>query len=331
MLDEREARLFAECNPAGFILFARNCAMPGQVLELVRSLKAAVGRESVPILIDQEGGRVQRLQPPAWRAAPPAATFAGLADRDSGDAIEAAWLNARLIAEDLADLGITVNCAPVVDVPGPGADPIIGDRACGRTAEEAAMLGQAWCSGLLAGGVLPVIKHIPGHGRATVDSHMALPIVDADLDALDRTDFAPFAALAAMPWAMTAHVVYRAIDPERPATLSSQVIGEVIRGRLGFEGVLISDDIGMEALSGSPVDRARGALAAGCDLVLHCSGAFAEMTAIAAASPLVSEATLARLERGEASRRHGRESALGSFDRVRTEAHLTALLERSLA
>jgi len=249
-LTVEERRFFAETLPLGFILFERNCKDPRQVIRLVAELKEITGRAATPILIDQEGGRVQRLKPPHWRNAPPASVFGALAARDMALAREAARLNARLIAAELSDLGITVDCAPVLDVPGPKAHPIIGDRAYGGDPDTVTALGLATAEGLLSGGVLPVVKHIPGHGRATADSHQELPVVDADAADLEAVDFKPFRALSHMPWAMTAHVVYRALDAENPATTSPGVISQTIRGAIGFEGVLITDDIGMKALEG---------------------------------------------------------------------------------
>ncbi len=322
-----ERALFAATPPLGFILFTRNCRSPQQVRRLCETLRALVGRNDAPVLIDQEGGRVQRLPPPQWRAAPPMARFADLADRDEGAAIEAAWLNGRLLAAELAAIGITVNCAPVLDVPEPTADPIIGDRACGRTAEQAALVGAALAAGLLAGSVVPVIKHIPGHGRAAVDSHHALPVVDATLADLERVDFAPFAALAGMPVAMTAHVVYTAIDAGAPATASPVVIAEVVRGAIGFQGLLLSDDIGMRALTGGFRERAQGALAAGCDVVLHCSGDAAEMAEVAAACPPMSAAALARWDAALAAVAAGP----GDFDVAAATARLRALLADVMA
>ncbi len=304
-LSGRERDLFRAADPLGFILFQRNCIKPDQVRDLICDLKDCVGRDDTPILIDQEGGRVQRLKPPQWRAAPAGARFAALADHHEDDAVEAAWLNARMLAEELAALGITVNCAPVLDIPSPGAHAIIGDRAHGATPERVALLGRAISAGLLAGGVLPVIKHIPGHGRAGVDSHAALPVVDADRATLERTDFAPFCALSAMPWAMTAHVVYTALDPDRPATTSARVIGEVVRDWIGFEGLLVSDDLCMNALSGSMAERAEATLSAGVDVVLHCNGNHAEMEAVAAVSPPLGPQTRDRLRRGEEMRTAG--------------------------
>ncbi|NJO67612.1 MAG: beta-N-acetylhexosaminidase, partial [Rhodospirillales bacterium] len=287
-LTREETELFTATNPLGFILFARNCETRDQIRLLVDSLKRITGRADTPILIDQEGGKVQRLLPPNWRAAPPSRAFGELARKNESAAVTAAWLNARLIAADLAELGINYNCAPVLDVPTEDADPIIGDRAFASEAECVALLGQAACSGFLAGGITPIIKHIPGHGRATADSHVALPVVSADRASLIASDIAPFAALNRMPWAMTAHVVYTAFDRDRPATTSPTVIDEVIRQLIGFEGVLISDDVCMSALSGPPRERADAALAAGCDLVLHCNGDIAEMgDVVKACGPLL--------------------------------------------
>jgi beta-N-acetylhexosaminidase len=321
-LTSSERSLFAAVDPLGFILFARNCVEPAQVRALIADLQETVGRDDVPVLIDQEGGRVARLRPPHWREAPAAARFAALARTDEARAKEAAWLNARILATELAELGITVDCAPVLDVPQPGAHEVIGDRAVGDTAERSALLGRAWCEGLLAGGVLPVIKHIPGHGRALVDSHLSLPVVSALRVELEQIDFAPFHALRAMPWAMTAHVVYAALDPTLPATTSPTVIGSVIRGTIGFQGVLVSDDICMAALGGPVAGRASAALRAGCDIVLHCNGKLAEMKAVAAACPPLSSRLQDRLLRAVTMRRQP-----GPFDRPAATARLTALLD----
>ncbi len=299
-LGSEERRFFAAANPLGFILFARNLEEPRQARALVAALREAVGRPDAPVLIDQEGGRVARLKPPHWRAAPAAERFGRLAARNRSTAVEAARLNARLIAAELTDLGITVDCAPVLDLRYPGAHEAIGDRAFANDPELVAVLGRAVAEGLMEGGVIPVIKHIPGHGRATVDSHRELPRVTAPLAQLERTDFAPFRALNDMPWAMTAHIVYRSVDAERPATTSARVIGDVIRGRIGFSGLLLSDDIAMDALSGGPAERARAALAAGCDVVLHCNGKLEEMAAVAAAASPLSTAAMARVEAGAA-------------------------------
>jgi beta-N-acetylhexosaminidase len=316
-LTEAERVFFRDADPVGFILFQRNCDTPDQVRGLVADLRQSVGRADAPVLIDQEGGRVARLKPPHWPDYPAPAKIAALGGLR---AREAAWLGARLIADDLAMLGISVDCAPVVDLPVPGADEIIGDRAWGATPATVAELGGAVCDGLMAGGVLPVIKHIPGHGRGNVDSHKGLPVVTTARASLDSSDFAPFRALAAMPWAMTAHILYTAIDPEQPATLSPPVI-EMIRTSIGFDGVLVSDDLSMQALGGSLPERARGALAAGCDLVLHCNGDMVEMSGIAAAVGVLTTAAKRRLDGAEA-RRH----APGAFDRFAAERHFAALL-----
>lgn len=320
-----ERRFFADANPFGFILFARNCVEPDQVRALVQALRSSVRRPDAPVLIDQEGGRVARLRPPHWRAAPPARRFAELARVDAAAGMEAAWLNARLLADDLAALGISVDCAPVLDVPQPGAHAVIGDRAAGDTPERAALLGGAWCEGLLAGGVLPVIKHIPGHGRATVDSHAGLPVVAASRDALERVDWVPFRALAAMPWAMTAHVVYAALDPSAPATTSGSVIDGVIRRAIGFDGILISDDVCMGALGGPMAERVGAALAAGCDLVLHCDGVLAEMEAAATGCLPLTRRSQQRLDRAAAVPGSQQQSQR-PFDRDTALARLDALL-----
>jgi beta-N-acetylhexosaminidase len=268
-----------EADPFGFILFQRNCVDPDQVRALVADLRTCVDRADAPVLIDQEGGRVARLRPPHWRKYPSAARISAL----GVEAAAATTVVARLIADDLGALGITVDCLPVLDLSVPGADAVIGDRSYGADPQRIAELGRAAAEGLLAGGALPVVKHIPGHGRATVDSHFACPVVALPRPQLEASDFAPFHALRDMPWAMTAHVIYSAIDGDHPATLSPRVITDVIRGTIGFDGVLVSDDLSMQALGGSLGARAAGALAAGCDVALHCNGKFAEMQEIAAA------------------------------------------------
>jgi beta-N-acetylhexosaminidase len=294
VLSADEAAFFRRAEPWGFILFGRNVVAPDQVRTLVRELRSSVGRADAPVLIDQEGGRVARLGRPHWRRWPPARAYAELAARDPALGCEMAWLGARLIAHDLRELGISVDCAPVLDVPARGAHDVIGDRAYGDTAAMVALLGRAAAEGLLAGAVIPVIKHIPGHGRAMADSHEALPVVRASRGELEAVDFAPFAELADMPVAMTAHVVFAAIDGERPATLSARVIGEAVRGAIGFAGLLISDDLSMRALSGAMGERAAGALDAGCDVVLHCNGDPGEMSEVAAATGPLAGAAAAR-------------------------------------
>jgi len=313
-----ERTFFRDVKPVGFILFKRNCESPDQVRALVRELRATIGLAEAPVLIDQEGGRVARLQPPHWRSYPAPAELGALGGERAREAVR---LVARLIADDLVALGITVNCLPVLDVPQRGADPVIGDRAYAQNPDDVARLGRAACEGLLEGGVLPVIKHIPGHGRAQIDSHNALPRVTATRTELDATDFAPFRALADMPWAITAHVVFAAIDGDAAATLSPRVIHNVIRGSMGFDGVLVSDDLSMKALGGPIGARAASALAAGCDLALHCNGNPAEMAEVAAAvRPLTHEARR-RLDRAQA-RRH----LPAALNRRAAEARLEALL-----
>jgi beta-N-acetylhexosaminidase len=293
-----EAAFFRDVRPWGFILFRRNVETPEQVRALTEALGAAVDDADTPVLVDQEGGRVQRLGPPPWRRYPPAGAYRRLLPAQQQGMVR---LGARLIAHDLALVGINVDCAPVLDVPALGAHDVIGDRAYGEAWMDVAALGRAAAEGLIAGGVLPVLKHIPGHGRALADSHESLPLVDAPLAVLER-DFEPFRVCSDMPMAMTSHIVYAAIDPDNPATLSSTVIHGVIRGSIGFDGVLMTDDLSMKALSGSFETRARRARAAGCDLVLHCNGEMAEMKGVAAGAGALdgqclrrTEAALARL------------------------------------
>ena len=280
-LSQAEKDFFRETQPWGFILFARNVSSPGQVRTLIEELRATVGDAGAPVLIDQEGGRVARLKPPHWRQRPPAARFGALHDGNPDMAREAVYLNARLIAHDLVGLGINVDCLPVLDVPVAGAHDVIGDRAFAADPHVIIELGRAQIEGLLDGGVLPVMKHIPGHGRSTADSHLALPRVSASLAELSATDFVTFRSLDSCPLAMTAHVVYEAIDPQRPATTSPKVIRDVIRGEIGFAGLLMSDDLSMKALDGPLAARARAAQFAGCDLVLHCNGDMDEMRSVA--------------------------------------------------
>jgi beta-N-acetylhexosaminidase len=271
------------------------------VRRLTASIRDAVGREA-PVLVDQEGGRVQRLGPPHWPSYPPGAAYGRVYERDAAEGIKAAYLGARLIAADLAAVGVDVDCLPIADVPVVGADCVIGDRAYGDTAEKVALLARAVADGLLAGGVLPVLKHIPGHGRATADSHGALPIVETDRETLRTTDFAAFRPLADLPLGMTAHIVYTAIDPIAPATTSVTLVRDVIRDWLGFRGLLMSDDISMGALSGSIEARSRAAIAAGCDVVLHCNGELDEMRAVASAVPVLTGEAAARADAALARR-----------------------------
>jgi beta-N-acetylhexosaminidase len=322
-LGAAERAFFASTRPLGFILFTRNCETPDQIRALVADLRASVGREDAPVLIDQEGGRVARLKPPQWRAALPAERFSALADRNPEMGLEATRINFHLIGRELAALGIDVDCAPVLDLRLPGAHDIIGDRAFGATPERVAALGRAACEGLLAAGVLPIIKHIPGHGRALADSHLELPVVKATRAELEATDFEAFRLLADMPWAMTAHLVYAAIDPHRPATLSQKLIAEIIRGQIGFDGLLLCDDLSMKALKGDLGDLARQALAAGCDIVLHCNGQMEEMTKIAAAAGTISPEAERRFRRGREMQREG--IAIAAASEARLEALMRGL------
>ena len=300
VLTDRERAFFRESEPWGLILFKRNINTPDQVRRLTDSFRAAVARADAPVLVDQEGGRVQRLGPPHWPCYPPGADYGRLYDRDPEDGLAAARLGARLIATDLATVGIDVDCWPLADVPVAGADAVIGDRAFGTTPEKVA-------EGLRDGGVLPVVKHIPGHGRAMADSHSELPVVDADQATLEATDFRAFRPLAGLPLAMTAHVVFTALDPVTPATTSVTIVREVIRGLIGFDGMLMTDDISMEALAGAMRARSRAALAAGCDVVLHCNGRFDEMCEVAEAVPPLAGAAARRAAAALAWRRSGPE------------------------
>ena len=312
-LSVEERNFFSDVNPFGFILFKRNCENPEQVKALVSSLRDTIQRLNAPILIDQEGGRVQRLKPPYWRDIPAASCFAELFKRNREIALKAIRLNSRLVACELLELGIDVNCAPVLDLPQPGADPIIGDRAYGDNAEEITTLAMAACEGFLEGGVLPVIKHIPGHGRANVDSHKALPRVKENLTSLFTSDFVPFKNLNFMPWAMTAHVMYEQIDKNHPATLSKKVI-QLIRDHIGFDGLLLSDDLSMQALDGSLKYRTASALAAGCDVALHCNGMMLEMAQVAMGSLPLGKKAIQRVERANDVLHKNKLLLDGSFD-----------------
>jgi beta-N-acetylhexosaminidase len=280
-----ERAFLRDAAPWGLIIFKRNIETPEQVRRLVAGFREAAGRADAPVLVDQEGGRVQRLGPPHWPAYPPGADYGRLYDRDRALGLEAARLGARLIAGDLFSLGIDVDCLPLADVPVAGANPVIGDRAYGATPAKVSAIAGAIAAGLMEGGVLPVLKHLPGHGRPTADSHAELPVVDVDRDVLDTTDFAAFRPLAGLPLGMTAHVVFTAYDSVAPATTSVTMVRQVIRDSIGFEGLLMSDDLSMSALSGSIAERTRAAIDAGCDVVLHCNGQMDEMQAVAAAAP----------------------------------------------
>jgi beta-N-acetylhexosaminidase len=301
VLTPDEFAFFRDVRPWGFILFGRNCGSPEQVRSLTASMRECLGRADVPILVDQEGGRVQRLRGPHWRPRPPAGTFGTISRQNPREARDLAYDNARIMSAELASLGINVDCTPCVDVPVEGAHNIIGDRAFGNDPWVVASLGQSVIDGMIDGGVLPIIKHIPGHGRAMADSHMNLPVVDTPRDELERTDFTPFRALARAHLGMTAHVVYSAIDPTAPATTSKTVIDEVVRGYIGFDGLLMTDDLTMRALQGTLTERVKNSIAAGCDMILHCTRNMDEMREIAAATPMLSGKALERAERAMAA------------------------------
>jgi beta-N-acetylhexosaminidase len=311
-------------RPWGFILFKRNIDTPAQVSSLVQELRDLVGRADAPVLIDQEGGRVQRLGPPHWPVYPPGAVFSTLYDIDSALGLTAARLSARLIAADLADLGINVDCLPLADVPVGGADAVIGNRAYGTEPAKVAAIARAVTEGLEQGGVLPVLKHIPGHGRATADTHFKLPTVDTGRDELMRTDFAAFKPLADLPMAMTAHVVFSAFDPAHPATTSATMIAQVIRDAIGFQGLLMSDDVSMNALAGTIAERTRAIVTAGCDMVLHCNGNIDEMREVVSHTPELAGKALERADRALAARRPPQ-----PLDRAAARAELDALIARA--
>lgn len=319
-LTAEERSFLREAEPWGFILFSRNLRAPDQVAELIAECREAVGTHA-PVLIDQEGGRVQRLGPPHWPRYPSGATYGEIYDRDAAKGLAAARLGARLIASDLNALGIDVDCLPIADVPVQGANAVIGDRAYGWTPEAVAAIGGAVAAGLMAGGVLPVLKHIPGHGRANADSHERLPVVTASRDELEPSDFAAFQRLCRLPMAMTAHVVFSAFDPLAPATTSATMVREVIRGFIGFEGLLMSDDIGMGALTGTPAERTQAALAAGCDVVLHCNGKLEEMQGVAEHAPALAGKAAKRADAALALRKQPED-----FDRDEARSTFAALI-----
>lgn len=299
---EERALLDGE-RPWGLILFGRNVQSREQLADLTAQFRDIVGRPDAPVLVDQEGGRVQRLQPPTWRQAPAARDIGALHAFDPEGARRAAWLKARLIAADLHEVGIDVDCLPCLDVPVPGAHEVIGERAFSNDPAVVAELGRATADGLLAGGVLPVMKHMPGHGRADADTHFDLPVVDASLDELERTDFAAFRPLADLPMGMTVHLVLAAVDPDRPATQSPDVIEQVVRGRLGFDGLLMTDDLSMQALGGDVARRAALCLEAGCDMVLHCNDTMANRRAVGATVKPLAGVSAERARRALAWRR----------------------------
>jgi beta-N-acetylhexosaminidase len=320
--DERD--FMRASRPWGFILFKRNIETPAQVTALVAELRACINEPDAPVLIDQEGGRVQRFGPPHWPVYPPGAVFGTLYDIDRKLGLTAARLSARLIAADLIDLGVTVDCLPLADVPVAGADAVIGSRAYGTEPGKVAAIARAVTEGLEQGGVLPVLKHIPGHGRATADTHFKLPVVDTSKAELERTDFAAFEPLADLPMAMTAHVVFSALDPAQPATTSATIIEQVIRGSIGFQGLLMSDDVSMNALAGSIAERTRAIVSAGCDMVLHCNGDLDEMREVAREAPVLSGKALDRANRALASRKPPQ-----PLDREAARAELDELIGRA--
>jgi beta-N-acetylhexosaminidase len=293
-----ERAFFRDSNPLGFILFARNVDTPERTRRLVEDLRSCVARAEAPVLVDQEGGRVARLRPPHWRKAPPARLLGELYARNPELGLEAAKLNSRLLAADLASIGADVDCLPVLDIAFPETHAVIGDRAYASQPEPVAALGRAAAEGLVAQGVTPVIKHIPGHGRATVDSHDRLPTVSASREVLERTDFLPFKLLSDLPWAMTGHLLFKAVDPKAAITVSAGGVKDVIRGHIGFDGLLLSDDLSMQALGGSLGDRAAKALAAGCDIALHCNGRMDEMVEVAGRTGPMTGAAEHRFEAG---------------------------------
>jgi len=322
-LTDAEREFVRAERPWGFILFKRNVDTPAQVTRLVGELRGLAGNPQTPVLIDQEGGRVQRLGPPHWPVYPPGSVFGALYGIDRALGLKAARLSSRLIAADLIELGITVDCLPLADVLVAGSDAVIGNRAYGTEPAKVADIARAVTEGLEQGGVLPVLKHIPGHGRATADSHFRLPRVDTGRNELERTDFAAFQPLADLPMAMTAHVVFSAIDPAQPATTSATMIQQVIRGVIGFQGLLMSDDVSMNALAGSIAERTRAIVDAGCDMVLHCNGKLDEMREVARQTPELSGRALTRANKALASRKQPE-----PFDRQAARAELEALIER---
>lgn len=323
-LNADEQAFFRSEQPWGLILFARNCVEPDQIRDLVEHYRECVGRPDAPVLIDQEGGRVQRLRTPQWPLYPSGARIAGAYLADPAEGLALARNIARLIADDLFALGINVDCLPILDVPQPNVHKIIGDRAYGTTPKMIAEIGRAMAEGLMERGVLPVVKHIPGHGRAVVDSHLDLPVVTATKDVLRGSDFLPFTDLSDMPLGMTAHIVYTAYDGENSATHSACVIEDVIRGEIGFDGLLMTDDLSMKALGGDYSDRTKRALEAGCDVVLHCNGVFEEMIAVAQASPELSGAAAERADRAmgwlAAPQPYDKDTALAGLGELMTKS-----------
>ncbi len=323
-MSDFERRFYRDCDPLGFILFARNCESPEQIYALVSDMRASVGRSGAPVLIDQEGGRVQRLKPPLWPSYLSARKLVDSAAEENSEHVsEAVYLNARLIAYDLRQVGVDVNCSPVLDVRGPQSHAVVGDRAYSDDPAIVGAMGEIVCDGLFAGGVMPVIKHLPGHGRAKSDSHEELPVVAAPHSELAAIDFEPFRQLSHLPWGMTCHLMFPGLDAKNPATQSSAIINDIIRGEIGFDGVLCTDDLSMKALSGTYREKAEKSLTAGCDLALHCNGDSAEMMNVAEGAREISITTQARLERGDVMRQEKDDD--GNFDVEAARVRLLAL------
>jgi len=326
-LTAEERKLFCEAQPLGLIIFARNINNTKQLIELTTSFRTSVGRNDAPVLIDQEGGRVARLRPPNWRATEPAETYGALYRRDPSAALEAVKLNATLMAAELVQIGVNVDCVPDADLAIPGAHSVIGNRAYGETPEQVATLGRRVAETMLACGIMPVIKHMPGHGRAQVDSHKELPRVSTDRATLSASDFAAFKLLADLPWGMTGHIVFDAIDPEHPATQSPKIIREIIRGEIGFDGLLLTDDLCMGALQGSMGERTSAALAAGCDIALICDGDIEKSRDGLACAPELGAEALRRYRSAESRRA----KTITNVDVAALTARHDALLGRGLA
>ena len=323
-LSAAETTFFAKANPWGLILFKRNVDTPDQVRSLTAQFRGAVGRKDAPVFIDQEGGRVQRMGPPSnyWRQYPPAAAYGVLYDHCALLALRTARNVGRLMAEDMFEIGISSSCLPVLDVPQTGAHDVIGNRAYATRMEHVMILARSHMVGLMEGGVLPVMKHIPGHGRSMVDSHKDLPIVKATRRELEMVDFPPFTAFSDCPMAMTAHVIYEALDPLNPATLSRKIVGDVIRKTMNFQGLLITDDLSMKALGGTFADKSRRALAAGCDMLLHCNGVLSEMEEVADAAGALSGKSMRRAKQALKARRkplpYDKKAALKDLEAILT-------------
>lgn len=323
-LKKSESVFLRDANPWGVILFARNVKDPDQLRALTGDIRNAMGRDTL-IFIDQEGGRVQRMRAPHWRAFPSGDDYAAIYRRDRESGLRACYLGHRLISDDLRAVGITSNCAPVLDLPQPGADPIISDRALGTSVADIVDMAHAAMAGLMAGGVAPVIKHIPGHGRATVDSHKALPKIDADRETLEKSDFLPFRRLNDAPMAMTAHAVYTH-NSRSAVTISRKSLTELIRAAIGYDGLLMTDDLDMKALTGGLTRKAERALTAGCDIVLQCSGSLADSVKVAKGSQILSGRSLRRAMVAEGCSYH-----VSRFDRRAVEEEFDALFAKSAA